>query len=204
MGVNGRSAKKNSPKWKNHQLVPIKSLPDAFLAHQKGKIMINKNNLTRFWLFLGLLFTALLLVACSSAGGTEPAAGDETMEEMDHDEMEHEDDHEHENDHEDEHNRIPNEGGAVITITSPKDGTTFGPLDQVLVEVEVENFELSEDGNHWHVYVDGVSFGMVMGGNTDQALPGLEPGEHELSVFLSIGTHEEYEEGDSVMIIVEE
>jgi hypothetical protein len=164
--------------------------------------MINKNNLTRFWLLLGLLFTALLLVACSSAGGTEPAADDETMEEMDHEEMgqEHEDDHEHE----DEHNRIPNEGGATITITSPEEDATFGTLDQVLVEVEVENFELGEDGKHWHVYVDGVSFGMVMGGNTDQALPGLEPDEHEVSVFLSIGTHEEYEDGDSVTIVVEE
>jgi hypothetical protein len=32
----------------------------------------------------------------------------------------------------------------------------------------------------------------------------LEPGEHEVSVFLSIDTHEEYEDGDSVTIVVEE
>jgi hypothetical protein len=153
--------------------------------------MINKNNLTRFWLIvLALLFTTVFLVACSSAGDTEPAANDETMEEMDH-EREH------------DRNRIPNEDGASITITSPQDGATFGTLDQVLVEVAVKNFELGEDGNHWHVYVDGISFGMVMGGNTDQALPGLEAGEHEVSVFLSIGTHEEYEDGDSVTIVVE-
>ena len=160
---------------------------------------MNKNNLTPFWRLFGLLFTVLLFVACTSAGGSEPAADEgtmEEMEEMDHEEMDHE--------HEAEHNRIPNEGGATITITSPEDGETFGTLDQVLVEVDVENFELGEDDNHWHVYVDGVSFGMVMGGNTDQALPGLEPGEHEVSVFLSIGTHEEYEDGDSVTIVVEE
>lgn len=177
--------------------------------------MINKNNLTRFWPLLGLLFIAFLLAACSSSGGSEPAANDETMENMDNEamtDMDHEDmgdqdmtdmeemDHEHE----DEHNRIPNEGGATITITSPEDGTTYGTLDQVLVEVKVENFALGEDGKHWHVYVDGVSFGMVMGGNTDQALPGLEPGEHEVSVFLSLGTHEEYEDGDSVTVVVEE
>ena len=168
--------------------------------------MINKNNLTRFWLVIGLLLTTLFFVACSSAGGTEPAADDETMEDMDemedmdHDEM---DDMDHDDmDH--EHNRIPNEDGAAITITSPEEGATFSELDQVLVEVEVENFNLGEEGNHWHVYVDGVSFGMVMGGNTDQALPGLEPGEHEVSVFLSIGTHEEYEDGDQIHIVVEE
>lgn len=180
--------------------------------------MISKNNLTRFWLVLALLFTALFLAACSSAGGTEPAADEETMEEMedmdhedmedmDHEDMEnmdHEDMEDMDHEHEDEHNRIPNEGGATISIISPEDGTTFGTLDQVLIEVEVENFELGVNDNHWHVYVDGVSFGMVMGGNTDQALPGLEPGEHEVSVFLSIGTHEEYEDGDSVTIIVNE
>lgn len=164
--------------------------------------MSHKNNLKRFWPLITLLLVGLFLAACSSTGGTEPADTDsmdemedmEDMEGMDMDEM----------DHSEQPDRIPNEDGATITITSPEEGATFGTLDQVLVEVEVENFTLGENGNHWHVYVDGVSFGMVMGGNTDQALPGLEPGEHEISVFLSIGTHEEYEDGDSVTIVVEE
>ncbi|GJM41844.1 MAG: hypothetical protein DHS20C20_21260 [Ardenticatenaceae bacterium] len=167
--------------------------------------MFNKNTPIRFWLLIGLLVTGFVLVACSSAGGTEPAADDESMESMDHDdemeEMDHDDD---EHDHQDEHNRIPNEDGATISITTPEEGATFSTLDQVLVEVEVENFSLGEDGNHWHVYVNDVSFGMVLGGNTDHALPGLDPGEHEVTVFLSLGTHEEYEDGDSVTIIVEE
>lgn len=163
--------------------------------------MMNKNTLLRFWLMIGLLVAGLFLAACTSSGGDEPAANDTSMDDMDHEDMDHEDmDHEHE----EEHNRIPTEGGATITITLPEDGATFSTLDQVLVEVDVENFELGEDGNHWHVYVDGVSFGMVMGGNTDQALPGLEPGEHEISVFMSISTHEEYEDGDSITIVVEE
>ncbi|WP_420627660.1 hypothetical protein [Candidatus Leptofilum sp.] len=174
--------------------------------------MLNKNNLIRTWLIIGLLFAGLVLVACSGTGGTEPATDDDFMESMDDedmDAMEHDDmddmDHDDEHDDHDDHpNRVPNEGGAAISITSPEAGTTFSTLDQVLVEVEVENFALGEDGNHWHVYVDGVSFGMVMGNNTDQALPGLEPGEHEISVFMSISTHEEYEDGDSVTIIVEE
>ena len=161
--------------------------------------MFNKNTPIRFWLFIGLLVAGLVLVACSSAGGTEPAADDESMENMDG--MDHHDD---EHEHQDEHDRIPNEDGATISITTPEEGATFSTLDQVLIEVEVENFVLGEDNNHWHVYVDDVSFGMVLGGNTDQALPGLDPGEHEVTVFLSLGTHEEYEDGDSVTIIVEE
>lgn len=161
--------------------------------------MMPKNNLWRFWLVGGLLVAGLFLAACTSSGGDEPAANDATMEDMDH--MDHEDaDHEHV----EEHNRIPTEGGATITITSPEEGATFSTLDQVLVEVQVENFTLGENDNHWHVYVDDVSYGMVMGGNTDQALPGLEPGEHVISVYMSLGTHEEYEDGDSVTILVEE
>ena len=160
--------------------------------------MKNKNTLFRLWLILALLVAGLFLAACSSAGGSEPAA-DETMESMDDEDME-DTDHEHE----DEVERIPNEGGASIAITSPANGDSFSTLDQIIVDVDVENFELGVDGSHWHVYVDGVSFGMVMGGNTDRALPGLDPGEHEIAVFLSLGTHEEYQDGDSVTVVVEE
>lgn len=157
--------------------------------------MKNKNTPIRFWLVLSLLLAGLFLVACTSS--------EDSMDEMDHSDMEEMDD-EHDHDHEETPNRIPNEGGASITITSPQEGDTFNTLDQIIVEVDVENFVLGEDGNHWHVYVNGVSFGMVMGGNTDQPLPGLEPGEHEISVFMSIDSHEEYEDGDSVTVIVEE
>ncbi len=168
--------------------------------------MINKNNSIRFWLLIALLLGGLFLAACSSSGGTEPGAEDTVTEDEDHEDTdhEHEEDQDHEHDENEAHDRIPTEGGATISITSPEDGATFNTLDQVLVEVTVENFDLGEDGNHWHVYVDGVSYGMVMGGNTDQALPGLEPGEHEISVFMSIGSHEEYEDGNSVTIMVEE
>ena len=157
-------------------------------------MMNNNKNSIRFWLLFSLLVTGLFLAACTSTSGDEGTM--DSMDNMDHDDMD--------MDHEDDLNRVPNEGGATITITSPEDGATFSTLDQVLVEVAVENFELGVDGNHWHVYVDDVSFGMVMGGNTDQALPGLEPGEHEVSVFMSLGSHEEYEDGDSVTIIIEE
>ncbi|MCA9897366.1 MAG: hypothetical protein H6654_05250 [Ardenticatenaceae bacterium] len=159
---------------------------------------MSKNNWTRFWLVITLLLAGLFLAAC---GSTEPAADEEVehMDDMAHDDGEHEEVH----DPNEVHMRIPNEDGAAISITSPQEGDTFKTLDQIIVEIEVENFELGGN-NHWHVYVDGTSYGMVMGGNTDQPLPGLEPGEHEISVFLSIDTHEEYEDGDSITVVVEE
>lgn len=161
------------------------------------------------FLWLVLLLTAVL-VACSPAGsgGTEPAASggqdDHETEAADHEHEEGEEDHEHEGEsaghgHGD---RIPN-NGAIIRIVSPEDGAVFSAADEVLVEVETENFDLTEEGMHWHVYVDGASFGMIMGGDTDHALRNLEPGMHKISVFLSNEAHEELEEGDEITIVVE-
>ena len=153
----------------------------------------------------------LFLAACSSAGGNEPAveesSGGDEMEGMSSDEMEsmdHEESTEHsEHEHEGDSSRIMNEG-ATIEITSPVTGTTFGFGEQVLVEVDVQNFELGVEGSHWHVYIDGSSWGMVLGGNLDQPLVGLEPGEHMIETFLANGDHEELMQGSSVMIVVEE
>jgi len=149
-----------------------------------------------------LLLVMIVTAACANAGGNEPAAEDsnENMEEMDNEEGNIEDmDHEHDDQTVE---RIPNPGGAAIRIISPADGDEFAEGDQIIVDVEVGNFTLGEDGNHWHVYVDGTSFGMVVGGNTDQALSGVEPGEHEISVHLANGDHEEFIEGDSIVVIV--
>lgn len=153
-------------------------------------------------LLLVFFLTLVIFTACTTAA-SEEAAEEEMgeMEEMEHDEeMEHEegDDHDHSAE------RIPNQGGAAIFIVSPEDGATFPHGEQIIVEVGFENFSLTETGNHWHVYVDGESWGMVMGGNTEQPLTGVDPGEHEISVFMSIESHEEYEDGDSIQIIVEE
>jgi uncharacterized protein involved in copper resistance len=170
---------------------------------------LNKNQLSKLTVILIFLATLLLAVACTTTGGAEPDAenSDETieemdsedMEEMDHDEedmdhdeedmedMEHDDEHDHD---EMEHTRIPNEGGASIHIVTPANGATLAADEQLIVEVEMENFNYGDDGNHWHIYIDGSSWGMVTGHNTDQALSGLEPGEHEIAVFMSIETHE--------------
>ena len=177
------------------------------------------NNLTKLnnklILFLALAFALFIFSACTSSssdssdseemGEMEEMDHDsEDMEEMDHDmeEMDHDDEMEH--NHDDGVSRIPNQDGATISIVGPEDGSSYAFGDQIIVEVAVENFELGEDGSHWHIYIDGSSWGMVMGKNTEQALTGIEPGMHEISAFLAIGTHEEFENGDSIMITVEE
>jgi hypothetical protein len=142
-------------------------------------------------LLCSLLFILLLAAACA------PSTGEAQLTE---EEAQHDDGHEHDEDQSSE--RVPN-NGAAIRIVSPTEGTTFQAADEIMVVVEVENFTLGE-GNHWHIYVDGSSWGMVMGENRDDTLRGLEPGEHEISVYLSIDTHEELEDGDAVTIVVEE
>ena len=153
---------------------------------------------------LGVLGFSLLLVGCNAAGsGDEPAMEDGEME---HGEgMEHNGEHEHDSEHEHEgsEERIPNPNGAAIQILSPANGDTFSANDELLVEVNVDNFALGEDDNHWHVYVDGTSWGMVTGGNLDQPLRGLEPGMHEISVFIAGGDHIEFMQGDAIMVRVE-
>jgi len=148
------------------------------------------------------LFILLFAVACTPSNDEGNTSNEEqTNEEIEHDEeAEHSDEHEHDEDQ--THERVPNNGSA-IHILSPADGATFNTGDEVTVAIEVENFTLGE-GNHWHIYVDGSSWGMVTGVNTDDTLRGLEPGEHEISVYLSIDTHEELEDGDAVTIVVEE
>lgn len=158
--------------------------------------MLLTTKITRLLAIL-LLLMSVLAVACSPASGD--GAG---VEEMEHnDEAAHDDGHTHDGEHSD---RIPNPGGAAVTILAPADGATFTVSDEVLVEVNVENFDLAVDGNHWHVYIDGSSWGMVTGGNTDQPLRGLEPGMHEISVYIAGGDHIEFQDGDSIMITVGE
>lgn len=152
----------------------------------------NKHLSNKLMLSLLLVLSLFLFAACSDGSETENTNEEHVMEEEEHGE------HEHEGEE-----RIPNPDGATITILSPADGATFAEGEEVLIEVEVENFALGEDGNHWHVYVDGSSWGMVMGGNTSEALRGLEPGTHEIETYIAGGDHIDFEDGDSVTITVE-
>jgi hypothetical protein len=52
--------------------------------------------------------------------------------------------------------------------------------------------------------VDGETYGMVVGENYRQVLRGLTPGEHEISAYLGLGTHEELEDGSVITITVNE
>lgn len=145
---------------------------------------------------------------------TQPSADATAVQEEEHDEdAEHEEgsdqnegeDHAEGEAHEEsgEHERLPNEG-AVIRIVSPSDGATFSQNEEIVVEIETENFVLGEDERHWELYVDGASWGSIEGGNQDEVVRGLEPGEHEITVYLSLGSHEQLEDGSKRHITVTE
>lgn len=160
---------------------------------------------------VGILFVFLLILSACGTGN------DENNNNVNHNNNmnmngnnDHSDSNDHDNnsemdmDHDDDHSeRIPNDG-AVIHISSPVDGATFTEGDDITVEVEVEGFDLSVEGAHWHVYVDDQSYGMVMGGDLDSVLRAVEPGEHTISAYLAGPDHIELEDGTSIVITVEE
>ena len=156
-------------------------------------MLFNTKNLKRnLLLSLFMVFSLLLFAACSGDSDNSNTEEEHGMEEG-----------EHEADHEHDDERIANPDGAAITILSPDDDATFAEGDEIIVEVQVDNFALGENDNHWHVYVDGASWGMVMGGNTSQALNGVEPGEHLIEAYIAGGDHIEFEDGSSIHITVE-
>ncbi|MCB0210367.1 MAG: FixH family protein [Anaerolineae bacterium] len=97
--------------------------------------------------------------------------------------------------------RLPN-GDAVVRIISPEDGASFETGSDVTIEIETESFKLGEEGNHWHLYVDDQPGRMIMGEINDAILRNLEPGHHHISAYLSVGSHEDLEEGAAIAITV--
>lgn len=146
---------------------------------------------------LMILLLSMALAACggqtTSNEGAESAPSGATQEDADHSDME--DDHAEE--------RSPN-NGAVIRIVSPADGAVFKTTDEILVQVEIENFDLGAEGNHWHILLDDHSELMVMGGNLDQSLRNLSPGQHTIEAILSTGDHGDLEDTSKITITVEE
>jgi hypothetical protein len=96
---------------------------------------------------------------------------------------------------------VPNDG-AEVHIASPANEAIFKSNDTVLVTIETVDFTIGEEGNHWHIYLDGNPI-MVMGGYTF-VLQNLPAGQHDIEVYLSNGHHEDLEQGDKVTILVEE
>jgi len=72
-----------------------------------------------------------------------------------------------------------------IHIVEPANGgTVYGR--QVAVTVDVQNFEINQNGQHWHVWVDGQLQMMVYG---PTALLNVAPGSHELCAILGDVNH---------------
>lgn len=97
--------------------------------------------------------------------------------------------------------RVPN-NGAEVRIVAPAAGADIQHGSDVVVEIETDNFDLGTDGNHWHIFVDGQSRGMITGVDYDEVIRGLEPGVHQLGAYLSNGAHEELAEGAMITITV--
>jgi hypothetical protein len=142
-----------------------------------------------------LILSSVALSACQPQPAAETTSGeDESTQEQDHAGGEHD---------EEPAQRIPN-NGAVIDIISPADDATFQQGEDIVVEVEVENFDLTVEGAHWHLYVDGSVYAQVLEGPTKEVIRGLEPGEHKIETYLGLPTHEELEDGGSITITVTE
>ena len=110
--------------------------------------------------------------------------------------------HNHHGDDEPSHpERIANEG-AVIRLVSPQDGAIFEKGSDVEVEIEYDHFNLGEEGQHWHLYIDDQPGRMIMGNMTEAILRDLAPGQHQLSAYLSVGGHEELKDGAAITITI--
>ena len=93
-------------------------------------------------------------------------------------------------------------GGASVRIIAPSDGATLAGISAI-VKVETTGFALGEDGNHFHLYVDGKEQGMSQGNSDTIAANDLEPGEHSIEVVLTNGLHQELNATDMITIRTE-
>ncbi len=166
-----------------------------------GKLEWKKTMTSKFRFLNHVLIGLAIIMALGFASACASSAEEADAEEVEHEEETHEEDEHEDSDHE-EGSRIPNDGGT-IHIVDPVNGSAFSVDDDIVVEVEVLGFDLSLEGNHWHVYVDGTSYGTVTGGDTDKVLRGLEPGELLVEVYIAGGDHIEFEDGDKITITVE-
>ncbi len=75
------------------------------------------------------------------------------------------------------------EASPTIRILYPEDGAEV--VAPVEIAIEADNMEITE-GNHWHVWVDGMLYGMVYEPRTVLNLP---PGEHQICANLGTSEH---------------
>ncbi len=92
--------------------------------------------------------------------------------------------------------------GARVQLVSPPAEAVFEAGRDVPVQIATENFNLGQAGNHWHIYVDDRPGIMIMGQMNSAVLRNLEPGTHQIAARLSVGTHQELEDGAKVTITI--
>lgn len=140
-----------------------------------------------------IIFTLLVTLIASSCGiqNNEPNNHNHANENS----------HSHEENDSHEESRSPNNGSTVILI-SPIEGQIFESGEHITIAIEVNNFELSVNEGHWHLYIDGESEGMVTHGKTEVIIKELPEGKHTISAFLTQFTHVELEKGATVTITV--
>jgi methionine-rich copper-binding protein CopC len=75
---------------------------------------------------------------------------------------------------------------AKIVLASPTDGTTFpdAPSD-IVVTVQVSNFQLGQGGKRWQFYLDDQLLLQVTDGSTSATLRAVPAGDHALTVALA-------------------
>ncbi len=152
------------------------------------------------------LIALLLVTACTAISSDENAPAT-VMPEGDMDDNSHDKDMsgmdmEGGDGHDTDMRQFTPNDGAEVHISAPVNEASFKAGDTVPVTIETTGFTIGEDGNHWHIYIDGSPI-MVMGGNT-YVLQNLTAGHHEIEVYLSNGQHQDLEEGDKVTIMIEE
>ena len=174
------------------ELARLRSVAYAAMAAGAVGLLLGLGALVRS--FRSVFTVVLLFGLAACAAPADPAPETESVEHVD----EHVEDGEHTDDG---YMRIPNDG-AVIEIVLPAEGAEFASGEDIVVEISIENFTLNQDGTHWHVYVDRVSYGMVVGETTTQVLRNLEPGTHTITAYLANGDHEEMEDGGEVTITI--
>lgn len=99
-------------------------------------------------------------------------------------------------------NRAPN-NGAKIRLVSPVDGADLTTGQEVVVKIDYENFPMEQTLNHWHLHVDGQLTQMILSG-TEAVIPSLDPGQHQIAIYLALEHHQELEVGDSIDVMVNE
>jgi len=144
----------------------------------------------------------MLLMVFTFITACQTTSSEEDMVDMSHDEEMTDVNAEASDDHDAAMRQFTPNNGAEVRITAPANEASYKSGDAVPVTIETTDFTIGEDGNHWHIYLDGSPI-MVMGGYTF-VLQNLSVGQHDIEVYLSNGRHEDLEQGDKLTIKVEE